>query len=197
MVTFLWVLALIFGTVMTLVLMIQRFYKNYLTDEGYLMFTLPVSVHSMIFSKLIVAIVWIILTVLVMLLGIGVAVADSGFLQLVVRIAGQAVWFTTAEEKLYAAGLLAELGVVVLIGMACSMMQFYAAMSLGYGFTGHKGLWSVLIGTPTSLWMNSIEMTGMQGYHMIMLITGLSELAAGGILYAVTWLNLKKRLNLA
>ena len=45
--------------------------------------------------------------------------------------------------------------------------------------------------------MNSIEMTGMQGYHMIMLITGLSELAASGILYAVTWLNLKKRLNLA
>ena len=149
-----------------------------------------------------------------MLLGIGVAVADSGFLQMVVRIAEQAVWFTTAEEKLYAVGLLAELGVVVLIGMACSMMQFYAAMSLGYGFTGHKGLWSVLcyfgisiafqiigsvllIGTPTSLWMNSIEMTGMQGYHMIMLISGLSELAAGGILYAVTWLNLKKRLNLA
>ena len=29
------------------------------------------------------------------------------------------------------------------------------------------------------------------------LITGLSELAASGILYAVTWLNLKKRLNLA
>ena len=213
-VTFLWVMALIFGAVMTLVMMVQRFYKNYLTDEGYLMFTLPVSIPAMIFSKLIVAIVWAVLTVLVMLLGIGVAVADSGFLQMVVRIAEQAVWFTTAEEKLYAVGLLAELGVVVLIGMACSMMQFYAAMSLGYGFTGHKGLWSVLcyfgisiafqiigsvllIGTPTSLWMNSIEMTGMQGYHMIMLITGFSELAAGGILYAVTWLNLKKRLNLA
>ena len=143
-VTFLWVMALIFGAVMTLVMMVQRFYKNYLTDEGYLMFTLPVSIPAMIFSKLIVAIVWAVLTILVMLLGIGVAVADSGFLQLVVRIAGQAVWYTTAEEKLYAAGLLAELGVVVLISVACSMMQFYAAMSLGYGFTGHKGLWSVL-----------------------------------------------------
>lgn len=149
-----------------------------------------------------------------MLLGIGVAVSDSASLKMVVQIAGQAVRFTTAHEKLYAAGMLAELAVIAIIGMACSMMQFYAAMSLGYGFTGHKGLWSVicyfaitvvfqiigsimLVGTPTSLWMNSIEMTGMQGYHMIMLITGLSELAAGGILYAVTWLNLKKRLNLA
>ena len=38
-VTFLWVMALIFGAVMTLVMMVQRFYKNYLTDEGYLMFS--------------------------------------------------------------------------------------------------------------------------------------------------------------
>ena len=98
--------------------------------------------------------------------------------------------------------------------MACSMMQFYAAMSLGYGFTGHKGLWSVLcyfgitiafqiigsillVGTPTGLWLNAMEMTAMQGYHMVMLLTGLAEVAAGGILYVVTWLNLKKRLNLA
>ena len=214
MVTILWVLALIFGAVMTLVMMVHRFYKNYLTDEGYLMFTLPVSIPAMIFSKLIVAIVWAVLTILVMFLGFQLAVFDSDALKMVVSIAGRAVRFTTAQEKLYAVGLLAELGAVVLIGMACAMMQFYAAMSLGYGFTGHKGLWSVLcyfgitvafqiigsillIGAPTSLWLNSIEMTPMQGYHMVMLITGLAELAAGGILYAVTWLNLKKRLNLA
>ena len=214
MVTFLWVLALIFGTVMTLVLMVQRFYKNYLTDEGYLMFTMPVSVHSMIFSKLIVAIVWIILTVLVMLLGIGVAVSDSASLKMVVQIAGQAVRFTTAHEKLYAAGMLAELAVIAIIGMACSMMQFYAAMSLGYGFTGHKGLWSVicyfaitvvfqiigsimLVGTPSGLWLNAVTLTPMQGYHLAMLVIGLIEVAAGAALYVVTWLNLKKRLNLA
>ena len=214
MVTFLWVLALIFGAVMTLVLMVHRFYKNYLTDEGYLMFTLPVSIHSMIFSKLIVAIVWAVLTVLVMLLGFGVAVSDSSSLKMVVQIAGQAVRFTTAQEKLYAAGMLAELGAVVLIGVACSMMQFYAAMSLGYGFTGHKGLWSVicyfgitvlfqiigslmLIGTPTGVWLNSMELTAMQGYHLAMLVIGLVEVAAGAVLYVVTWLNLKKRLNLA
>ncbi len=213
-VTFLWVMALIFGAVMTLVMMVQRFYKNYLTDEGYLMFTLPVSVPAMIFSKLIVAVVWTILTVLVMLLGIGLAVLDSTALQMVAEYVRMAVQLTTAQLALNATAIVIEIAMVVILGVASSMMQFYAAMSLGYGFTGHKGLWSVLcyfgisiafqiigsvllIGTPTSLWMNSIEMTGMQGYHMIMLITGLSELAAGGILYAVTWLNLKKRLNLA
>ena len=37
--------------VITLILTIQRFYKNLLTDEGYLMFTLPVSTGRLIWSQ--------------------------------------------------------------------------------------------------------------------------------------------------
>lgn len=210
LVTVLWVLALIFGAVMTLVLMVQRFYKNFLTDEGYLMFTLPTGVPSMIFSKLIVSIVWAILTILVMILGISLAVADSSALKLVVQFAREAVQITTAQQKLYAVTLMVELGVVIVIGMACSMLQFYAAMSLGYGFTGHKALWSVvsyfvicvvfqLIGSilivtmPSGMirWLNGTESTHI--FQAMMLV----ELLAGAALYVVTWLSLKKRLNLA
>ena len=42
----------------TLLLIIQRFNKNLLKDEGYLMFTLPVKSHTLIISKLLSAIVW-------------------------------------------------------------------------------------------------------------------------------------------
>ena len=49
---------------MSFVLMIQRFYKNLLQDEGYLMFTLPVSVHQHVWSKLIVSAVWFAATIL-------------------------------------------------------------------------------------------------------------------------------------
>ena len=48
--------------VITLLMTIQRFQKNLLTDEGYLMFTLPVSTRNIIISKLIVAITWVILS---------------------------------------------------------------------------------------------------------------------------------------
>ena len=44
---------------LTLVLMVYRFYKNLMTDEGYLMFTLPVSRSQLIWSKLLVALVWL------------------------------------------------------------------------------------------------------------------------------------------
>ena len=40
--------------VMTFVLMIIRFYKNFLTDEGYLMFTLPVTKGQLIRSPVLV-----------------------------------------------------------------------------------------------------------------------------------------------
>lgn len=48
--------------VVTLVVTIQRFQKNLLSDEGYLMFTLPVKTRSLIASKMLVAVVWVILS---------------------------------------------------------------------------------------------------------------------------------------
>jgi hypothetical protein len=46
--------------VITLMTVIKRFKDNLLSDEGYLMFTLPVSTEKLIFSKLITSIVWVI-----------------------------------------------------------------------------------------------------------------------------------------
>ncbi|RDY23113.1 ABC transporter permease [Romboutsia maritimum] len=51
--------------VLTLILTIQRFRKNLLEDEGYLMFTLPVSSKELIFSKFIVSIMYSILSAIV------------------------------------------------------------------------------------------------------------------------------------
>ncbi|HMM06948.1 MAG TPA: hypothetical protein PKD52_09810 [Clostridiales bacterium] len=44
--------------VITLVTMIRRFRRNLLKDEGYLMFTLPVTAKQLILTKAIAAIVW-------------------------------------------------------------------------------------------------------------------------------------------
>src|SRR5699024_4932362 len=55
-----YVIAVIAVFVVAFILMLQRFYKNLLGDEGYLMFTLPVSIHQHVWSKLIVSAVWFI-----------------------------------------------------------------------------------------------------------------------------------------
>ena len=51
------VIGMVAAAVMTLVLMILRFYRTLLRDEGYLMHTLPVNVHELVWSKLIVSLV--------------------------------------------------------------------------------------------------------------------------------------------
>ncbi|MEG2407137.1 MAG: ABC-2 transporter permease, partial [Clostridiales bacterium] len=48
--------------VITIVVIIQRFKKNLLEDEGYLMFTLPVSPKMLVLSKYIVSLIWAILS---------------------------------------------------------------------------------------------------------------------------------------
>ena len=52
------ILLIVAAFVITLILTIQRFYKNFLTNEGYLTLTLPVSTGRLIAGKLIVAMVW-------------------------------------------------------------------------------------------------------------------------------------------
>ena len=56
--------------VVTAVVLVQRFYKNLLGSEGYLMFTLPVSVTQHIFSKAIIAVAMCFLSCLVAFLSI-------------------------------------------------------------------------------------------------------------------------------
>ncbi|MGL5314628.1 MAG: ABC transporter permease [Peptostreptococcaceae bacterium] len=51
--------------VITVIVLVQRFSKNLLGDEGYLMFTLPVKSTSILFSKYLIALLWTVLSVMV------------------------------------------------------------------------------------------------------------------------------------
>ena len=54
----LYVIVLIGIVLLTYFIIIRRFYTNMFSDEGYLMFTLPVTTRQLINSKLIVAFIW-------------------------------------------------------------------------------------------------------------------------------------------
>ena len=65
--------------VMTILILIQRFQKNLLQDEGYLMMTLPVKTHTLIFSKLIPALIWSIASMFTGMLAFFLLVIPSAF----------------------------------------------------------------------------------------------------------------------
>ena len=65
--------------VITLVVMIQRFHKNLLGDEGYLMFTLPVKTSSLILSKFIVSIIFQIFSLICFIINMIIITGENIF----------------------------------------------------------------------------------------------------------------------
>ncbi len=204
---FLFVLAIIATLVMSFVLMIQRFHSSFLTDEGYLMFTLPVSVHSLVWSKLIVSTVWFIAT--------GVAVVLATFLSTAraIRIDDWQGMFSAfgSAYGLNGAGYVAECLLAMLLGAFCQCLMLYAAMALGHSFSGSKGLWSVLfavgflivaqmLGVTTLFsWFNFNDLQHMSAAAQVHASMGTliaAEVVYGAVFYFVTTLSLKKSLNL-
>ena len=52
--------------IITIVMVLQRFYKNLLKEEGYLMHTLPVPTWMLVASKTICSLIWILLSIAVL-----------------------------------------------------------------------------------------------------------------------------------
>ena len=137
--------------IIALVLMINRFYKNLLGDQGYLMFTLPASVHEIVWSKLIVSFVWFLLTNLVIFLVIGGTVfsfASVNLGDLFARLPSWSEILAALDEAGVRGGdliliALEYLLLIILAGMTVCL-HFYAAMSLGHCFSNRKVLYSVL-----------------------------------------------------
>ncbi len=65
-----YVLVFVSLLILTLFLIVYRFYKNFFTDEGYLMMTLPARPVTLIFSKLLNAWLWIVLSTVIALLSL-------------------------------------------------------------------------------------------------------------------------------
>lgn len=222
-VIFLFVAGLIAVCVMALVVSIERFRKNLLGDEGYLMFTLPVSVDQHIFSKLIVSSAWFVLTWLVCVLAMFLMMATN-LDKIEVNWADFGYFMTQLWDELVNFGLMHLLGyflevlLLAFLGCCVTCLHFYCAMSIGYSFSNHKVLLSVvfffLISVVASVLQTSFaSMTGNLGamdtvmgsfenmsnagvVHIVLLAVALYELVCSALLYIPTRLLLKHRLNL-
>ena len=132
LVSFVFSLALIAAVVTTVVLMILRFYRNLMTDEGYLMFTLPVSTTELICSKLIVSVVWFLGALAVDALGL-LATGRFGSYQNAVRF--QVTYtFGMPMTGAQSAGLIIEFVAFLLLCCVALCLMTYAAMAIGQSF---------------------------------------------------------------
>ncbi len=141
---FTFVVSLIGAVVVTVVLMVSRFYKNYMTDEGYLMFTLPVTTPQLIWSKLIAALVWTLSTGLVIFLVIAAtAVLGARDWSFVTFREILNLFFPSLSQVNWVPNLILT-AVLALVALLSAYLMFYAAIAIGHSFSNHKGVLSVV-----------------------------------------------------
>lgn len=130
--------------VFSTVLMIKRFHQNFLTDEGYLMFTLPVSVHSLLWSKLITAALFFLFTFAAELLALAIVIWQGG---VSAELYNNFISGLRELGSYYTGNGIAialEAFAMLFVSLLVTCLLFYAPMSIGYSFANHKGLLSVV-----------------------------------------------------
>jgi len=200
--------------VITLILTIQRFYKNFMSSEGYLMFTLPVTTDRLIWSKLLVAAAWNIICLLAVSLSVSIMAMPGNELKALLQSIAE-FRLPTADYVFY----MIELSAVVLVTMLDGILSLYACMALSMLFNKHRVsisfgiyvgmiiLFQILAVIAASIAVH-LDFTFPNGLsvfinthpngtlHALLLLTLLAVAAVGAVFFAVTRHMLKNRLNL-
>lgn len=211
--------ALVAVFIVVMVLMVQRFRNNYLRDEGYVMFTLPVSTHQLVWSKAIVASVWFLATTFVVCLSaIIVGVIGTANVEMMeqFRQGWIMLWQElTAYYALNGTALFLEGLLVIFLSYMSFCVLCYASLAVGHGFDRHKMLLSVvfffvftsitqviaslmMVSSSLEVAMNNMMMnvSPMAAIHLFMGLTIALEVIYGAVFYFITTRSLQKRLNI-
>ena len=191
-----------------LVLSAVRWRDHVLKDEGYLTLTLPVSLHQLLISKLIVSAVWYAAAFLVGVLSLLIAASDWSSLLDVFT----AFFEMEASLRSHALLIVFELFCNFVFAVSAAELVVYAAFSIGYSFNKRKELWTVIlilvffqlaqftaiamIGLFIHTWISLDANTLPTGIELLLLWGMLGELLFCAIGYAVTWYFTTKKLNL-
>lgn len=124
--------------IVTFFVIIQRFYKNLLGDEGYLMNTLPVSTITNLTSKLSIAGFWNIVSGFVAILSILIMAFDpiafSDFFTEMFKALSEG--YSEIGIQLYI--IIFEIIILILVALLRSLTMIYASISIGHLFSKHR-----------------------------------------------------------
>lgn len=204
--------------VLTYLVMIQRFYKNLLSDEGYLMFTLPVKSWQHVASKLVVAVMWMILSLLVTLFTIFLMVFNSEMIPHIQEVIAEVRQELAPFDHAAAISLFLRLSVTAFISNVATILMIYTSIAIGHLFGKHRILASFgaflginfAIQSASSLFMAFVMSSTVQRLdefdgtfaEMMNLLRGLFQISdvvnvfLCAVFFFVTSYILQKKLNL-
>lgn len=131
--------------VMTAVLIVTRFYKNMMCDEGYLMFTLPVSVTQHLIVKSVTAFVWNVLSFIVFILSVILLLSGHGILTDMINSLSLDIISKLFDETGKQLVIFAIIIVVdVIFGVFYNTFQIYLSIAIGHLVNKHRVLISIV-----------------------------------------------------
>ena len=132
------VIATISACFISLFILMQRYYKNLFSDEGYLTFTLPVKTGSIILSKLFTAVIWSVIVAVCTIIGVMIFVlfgtsasfinneVVDGFSQVFKQIFE--FYFTGSAVQII---FLIELLISIIVSLFTNILLMYLAITIG------------------------------------------------------------------
>lgn len=133
--------------VLTIIVIVQRFNKNLLGDEGYLMFTLPVKSVQLIVSKLIISLVWTLISSIVAFVTFLILLGDAPLFKEIFtnwdRLWGEFA-FVLQEQMNISSPILFILAIIMILVVSYISFIFVIYLSLAAGqlpvFDKHRGV---------------------------------------------------------
>ena len=211
LITFAYVVAIIAMIIVSFVIIVVRFYKNLMSDEGYLMFTLPVKAHNLINSKLFASTIWNVASVVGVIVSLLIVFSGSSHFKEIPD-----AWQSMVSELKNTFGssyslLIIEFIVMLIIGLFNGTLMIYVSIALGQFFRGHKilGSFAAYIGIYTVVQIITTVLTVVIGLafkniisdfdvlpQIIFPLTSLFLLALTVVYYWVTNFIFERKMNL-
>jgi len=134
----LYFIAVVALSVMTLVMIIQRFYKNLFTDEGYLMFSLPVKTWELVLSKLLVGLIWSAVCTLMIVISFFILSLGSFTMMDLTQGISMAYteFYSTFGTSLNV--LIFEIMMLIVVSTISSILMIYVSIAIGQLFNQHR-----------------------------------------------------------
>ena len=169
-----------------------------------------VSIHKLLWSKLLVSSVWFLAAFAVDALALGIVLFEN------VSFASIPAFFKDVQDILRsqygfdAVAFVLEYLALMFVSLLAACLDFYAPIAVGHSFANHKTLLSVVFFFVFNTVWQILGLFGIAGvlaaessaddvlrFMHTGMLSGISSVAfMGAVMYVITWLMLKKRLNL-
>lgn len=151
-------------SVITVVLIVRRFYTHLLKDEGYLAHTIPVKPRNHVLAKWITGYVWMLVSGIVVIVSIMLLFIRTPYLK---------TFFKGAKEVFKIMGqngnltwMLFEVLMVMLVSVAFQIILLYASLAVGQLFSAHRILGAFLAYIVFSFCNQMVSAISVMGFNL-------------------------------